>query len=184
MAASTAVSVHLDLLAPLSGVLVPLESVPDPVFAGRMVGDGISIDPTSAELLAPVAGTVTQLHRAHHAVAITSDSGVEILLHIGLDTVELKGEGFTAKVALGDRVRAGQVLIAFDPVLLGRRARSLLTEMVIPAGALVGSMERATGLVVAGQDLVLHLLLREPPPAEAVAPAATPTGAPTHVPAA
>lgn len=188
MAASTAVSVHLDLLAPLSGVLVPLESVPDPVFADRLVGDGISIDPTSAELLAPVAGTVTQLHRAHHAVAITSDSGVEILLHIGLDTVELKGEGFTAKVALGDRVRAGQVLIVFDPVLLGRRARSLLTQMVIPDGARVGSMQRATGLVVAGQDLVLHLLLREPPlpgaPAPAPALAATPAVAPTPVPAA
>jgi phosphocarrier protein FPr/phosphocarrier protein len=188
MAASTAVSVHLDLLAPLSGVLVPLESVPDPVFAGRMVGDGISIDPTSAELLAPVAGTVTQLHRAHHAVAITSDSGVEILLHIGLDTVELKGEGFTPKVALGDRVRAGQVLIAFDPVLLGRRARSLLTEMVIPDGARVGSMQRATGLVVAGQDRVLQLLLREPPLPGAAAPApalaATPAVAPTRVPVA
>jgi len=184
MAASTAVSVHLDLLAPLSGVLVPLESVPDPVFADRLVGDGISIDPTSAELLAPVAGTVTQLHRAHHAVAITSDSGVEILLHIGLDTVELKGEGFTAKVALGDRVRAGQALIAFDPVLLGRRARSLLTQMVIPDGARVGSMQRATGLVVAGQDRVLQLLLREPPLPGAPAPAATPAIAATPVPAA
>jgi len=161
MVVSAPATVHLDLLAPLSGVLVPLASVPDPAFARKLVGDGVSIDPTSSELLAPVAGTVSQLHRARHAVAITSAEGVEILLHIGLDTVALKGEGFTAKVALGDRVAAGQVLIAFDPVILGRKARCLLTEMVIPDGAQVRSMVPASGLVVAGQTLALRLELGE-----------------------
>src|SRR6202008_775584 len=96
------------LLAPLSGVLVPLERVPDPVFAQRTVGDGVSIDPTSSELLAPAGGLVTLLHRGAHALAITTDEGIEVLLHIGIDTVTLKGRGFTPRVSQGDRVAAGQ----------------------------------------------------------------------------
>ncbi|MDR3669222.1 MAG: phosphoenolpyruvate--protein phosphotransferase [Holophaga sp.] len=162
MVVSAPASVLLDLLAPLSGILVPLESVPDPVFAGKLAGDGIAIDPTSSVLLAPVAGKITQLHRAHHAIAITSAEGVEVLLHIGLDTVELKGEGFTAKVSLGDRVDVGQPLISFDPVLVGLQAKSLLVMMVIANGERVGAMRAATGLVVAGKSQVLHLDLREP----------------------
>ena len=162
MVVSAPAAVHLDLLAPISGVMVPLESVPDPAFARKLVGDGVSIDPTSSVLVAPVAGTVTQLHSAHHAIAIRCEAGPEVLLHIGLDTVLLKGEGFTALVALGDRVQAGQSLIRFDPVLVGRKARSLLVQMVIPAGAQIASMRAATGLVEAGANPALHLLLREP----------------------
>ena len=83
----------LKIVAPLGGILVPLDQVPDPVFAQKMVGDGISLDPISNELLAPVAGTVTQLHNAHHALTITTPEGIEVLVHIGLDTVMLRGEG-------------------------------------------------------------------------------------------
>ena len=169
----TAALTHLDLLAPLSGVLVPLASVPDPAFAGKLVGDGISIDPTSAELLAPLAGEVTQLHSAHHALAIRSAEGVEVLLHIGLDTLELKGEGFFPKVAIGDQVQAGQVLIAFDPVVLGRKARCLLTQMVIPDGTRIRSLQPSQGLMVAGKDVALRLELLAP----GTAPLAGPTGA-------
>ena len=113
-------TLHLDLLAPLSGLMVPLAEVPDAVFARKLVGDGVSIDPTSSELRAPVAGTVTQLHSAHHAIAITSKEGVEVLLHLGLDTVMLKGEGFTPRVSLGDRVEAGQILIANVAAILAQ----------------------------------------------------------------
>ena len=74
---------QIALVAPLSGILVPLERVPDPVFAQRTVGDGVSIDPTSCDVLAPAAGLVTLLHRAAHALVITTDEGVEILVHIG-----------------------------------------------------------------------------------------------------
>src|SRR4051812_22348175 len=82
--AAAVVARTLEVIAPLSGVIVPLDSVPDPVFANRMVGDGVSIDPTSCEVLAPFAGEVTQLHDSRHAVAVTSASGVEILIHVGL----------------------------------------------------------------------------------------------------
>lgn len=149
----------LRLLAPLSGVVVPLDQVPDAVFAQKMVGDGVSLDPCSNELLAPVAGTVTQLHDAHHALTIRTDAGPEILLHIGVDTVLLKGAGFTPLVQLHDRVVAGQALIRFDADAVALRARSLLTQIVVANGECVSRMTRARGRVVAGQDtlMVLHL---------------------------
>ena len=87
---------RLVLKAPLSGIVVPLDEVPDPVFAQKMVGDGVSIDPVTASLVAPCDGHVIQIHSASHAVTLASSDGVEILMHIGLDTVQLKGRGFTA----------------------------------------------------------------------------------------
>ena len=119
------------LIAPLSGLIVPIENVPDPVFAQKMVGDGISIDPTSNELLAPLSGTIIQLHAAGHALTIRSEEGIEILLHIGIDTVVLKGEGFSPQVNEGEKVTAGQLLIRFDLDVVGRKARSLLTQILI-----------------------------------------------------
>ncbi|WP_250440983.1 phosphoenolpyruvate--protein phosphotransferase [Caballeronia sp. AZ1_KS37] len=146
---------RIELMAPLSGVMVQLDTVPDPVFAQKMVGDGVSIDPTSDELLAPLSGTVTQLHRAAHAATITGESGLQVLIHIGLDTVMLRGEGFTPLVKEGDTVTTGQPLIRFDPVVVGARAVSLLTQMVIANGELVTRYVPATGLVTAGKDVAL-----------------------------
>src|SRR5690348_9210820 len=123
----TAKPSDLQIIAPLAGILVPLEQVPDPVFAQKMVGDGISLDPTSHELLAPVSGKVSQLHNSHHAIAITTDGGVEVLVHIGLDTVMLRGDGFSPRVKLGDRVEVGQPVIDFDADYVARKARSLMT---------------------------------------------------------
>src|SRR5438067_776854 len=144
------------LLAPLSGVLVPLERVPDPVFAQRTVGDGVSIDPTSGELLAPAAGRVTLLHRASHALAITTDEGLEILVHIGVETIALNGKGFTPRVRQGDRVAAGQPLISFDADLIARSAPSLLTQVLITNRERVSGMSVATGLVEAGRSIILQ----------------------------
>ncbi|AWK88458.1 phosphoenolpyruvate--protein phosphotransferase [Azospirillum thermophilum] len=148
-----------EITAPLSGILVPLETVPDPVFANKMVGDGVSLDPTSDNLLAPVDGVVTQLHKAHHAVTIHTDDGLDVLLHIGIDTVMLRGEGFAPLVQEGDRVHAGQPLIVFDLDQVGRSARSLLTQIVITEGERVLEMAPASGLVEAGKTPILRLRL-------------------------
>ena len=149
------------LLAPFSGVMVPLETVPDPVFAQKMVGDGISVDPTSNILLAPMTGKVTQIHSAKHAISLVASNGIEVLIHIGLDTVMLKGQGFTAKVKEGDIVDAGQALIEFDMDAVGRKALSLLTQMVITNGEKVSSYAPAKGLVVGGKDAALTLILAD-----------------------
>lgn len=140
----------MDIRAPLSGLLVPLDDVPDEVFAKRLVGDGVAIDPTSNEVQAPVAGVVSQLHEAHHALAITTDDGVEVLIHVGLDTVELKGRGFTALVERGARVEAGQPVLRFDPEFVGREARSLLTPVVVTSVERVKSVSPRSGEVAAG----------------------------------
>lgn len=149
----------LEIIAPLSGVLIPLASVPDPVFAQKMVGDGVSLDPTSAELLAPVTGVVTLLHGAHHALTITTSGGIEVLVHIGIDTVMLKGEGFTPKVKQGESVQVGQPLIAFDADMIACKARSLLTQILIANGEKVLSMTAKSGLVQAGKSIILSLVL-------------------------
>lgn len=150
---------NLLLKAPLSGVLVPIDQVPDPVFAQKMVGDGVSLDPTTARLLAPCDGRIIQLHSASHALTIASEQGVEVLIHIGLDTVNLKGQGFTPRVGLGDVVRAGDPLIDFDADYIATRAKSLLTQIVITNLDRVSSITPSTGSVTAGADTILDLVL-------------------------
>ena len=151
----------LELRAPLDGIILPLEQVPDPVFTQKMVGDGLAIDPLSQLLTAPCPGTVTQLHHAGHAVTLTTPEGIEILMHIGLDTVALKGRGFEPRVTLGQEVALGDALIAFDADLLATRAKSLLTLMIVTTGERVASMVAASGRVSAGQDACLTLTLAE-----------------------
>lgn len=147
-------------IAPVSGWLVALDDVPDPVFSGRMVGDGAAIDPTSATVVSPCDGTVAFIHPAGHAVTIRTDEGIEVLIHIGLDTVQLKGEGFTPRVTAGDSVTTGATLIEFDADLVATTARSLLTEVVIATMDRIASLEVRTGSVVAGRDAVFDVVVR------------------------
>ncbi len=159
------------LTAPLSGRLVPIERVPDPVFSQKMVGDGISIDPLSQALLAPCDGEVVLLHSAGHAVTLETSDAIEIMMHIGLDTVDLKGKGFTPKVNIGDEVRAGDVLIEFDADFVATHAKSLLTQIVVTNSDRVAAFAPRSGDVSAGKDIVLELTLAEATAAVAVAAA-------------
>jgi multiphosphoryl transfer protein len=146
---------RIQLVAPLSGHLLPIEDVPDPVFAQKMVGDGVSLDPVSQSLISPCDGTVTLIHSAGHAVTITTAEGVEVLMHIGLDTVMLKGKGFTPRVKAGQTVARGDVLIDFDADDIATHARSLLTQIVVTNMGLVRDLQTCSGDVVAGQDAIL-----------------------------
>jgi phosphoenolpyruvate-protein phosphotransferase len=147
----------VSLRAPLSGIVWPLERIPDPVFAQKMVGDGASIDPTDAVLVAPCDGDVLALHPAGHAVTLRIAEGAEILMHIGIDTVALKGEGFHPMVNAGETVRVGAPLISFDLDYLATHAKSLLTQVVITNGNGLTNWQRATGQVVAGKDLLFSV---------------------------
>ncbi|WP_112196648.1 phosphoenolpyruvate--protein phosphotransferase [Pseudomonas sp. LG1E9] len=142
----------LELLAPLSGVLLALDQVPDPVFASRMIGDGLCIDPTSQTLCAPLGGVVSNIQDTGHAVSITDDDGVQVLMHIGLDTVNLAGKGFTRLVEEGQRVEAGEALIEFDADYVALNARSLLTLMLVVSGEPFTLL--ASGVVESGQPLL------------------------------
>ena len=145
---------RLILLSPLAGWSTPLDELPDPVFAGRMLGDGVAVDPTGNSLHAPCDGEIIALPQSRHAVTLRSAGGAEILMHIGSDTVGLAGEGFDAHVKLGQRVTAGERLITFDLDLVARRAKSLLTPILLMEGGAftvvrsIGNREIAVGEVL------------------------------------
>jgi phosphocarrier protein FPr len=145
---------RLKVLAPLSGQIWALERIPDPVFAQKMVGDGLSIDPSDAVLVAACAGKVASLHAAGHAVTLLTPEGLEVLMHVGIDTVALKGEGFKPRVKVGAEVKAGEPLIEFDLDFLATHAKSLLTQVVVTNSERVTAWERASGLVTAGRDVL------------------------------
>ena len=156
------------LLAPVSGPLLPLEQVPDPVFAEKMVGDGVSIDPVTSRLLAPCDAEVLTVHPSGHAITLRTPTNVELILHIGLDTVALRGEGFLPLKKKGDQVRAGEPLIDFAADYVATRAPSLLTQMVISNPESVTSLKARTGYAVAGRDVVLEATLAKGAPSSAV----------------
>ncbi|KVN12435.1 PTS glucose transporter subunit IIA [Burkholderia stagnalis] len=145
------------LLAPLTGPIVPLADVPDPVFSGGMFGDGIGIDPLAGKLVAPCAGIVSHLARTGHAVTITTPQGAEVLLHIGIDTVELNGQGFTAHVEAGAHVAAGDLLIEFDQDAVARSAHSLVSVIAIANSDAFEIVARAHGVATAGETPLLTL---------------------------
>jgi phosphocarrier protein FPr len=150
---------ELILLAPVSGVIYPLERVPDPVFSQKLAGDGISIDPVDNVLRAPCAGEIVQQHAAGHAVTLKTAGDVEVLMHVGIDTVTLKGQGFTSRVKVGDKVETGAPLIEFDLDYVATNAKSLLTEVIISNGERVSRMAYGSGTASVGKTPVLTLTL-------------------------
>jgi len=119
------------LAAPLAGWALPLSEVPDPVFAERMAGDGLAIDPTGSVLHAPCDGEILDMKGAQHAVTIRSALGIDVLVHVGIDTVKLAGKGFVPLAAVGAKVEQGQPLLRFDLERLARAAPSLITPIVL-----------------------------------------------------
>lgn len=119
------------LTAPISGKMLALENVPYPFFAKKMMGDGIAVDPVNGKVVSPIDGKIIQVFPTKHAVGISTNNGVEILIHIGLDTVNLNGEGFTAHVNEGDQVKQGELLISFEIDLVREKAKSTVTPIII-----------------------------------------------------
>jgi phosphocarrier protein FPr/phosphocarrier protein len=162
----------LILKSPLAGWVDSLDEMDDEVFASRMLGDGVAIDPTEGVLRAPCDGEIGTLPESAHAVTIRASNGAEILLHIGVDTVALKGQGFEPLVRSGDRVRAGEELIRFDLDRLARSARSLVTPVILTdPGRFQIAERRAPGPLRAGDDL-MTVRSTEPARANSAAPAA------------
>ncbi|MBN9465163.1 phosphoenolpyruvate--protein phosphotransferase [Brevundimonas sp.] len=121
--------------APFAGWLTPLEDTPDAAFAQGMVGPGGAIDPIEGDVRAPLPGVVVAVAATRHAVTLRSDEGVELLIHVGIDTVVLRGEGFTAHVAAGDRVQTGDLLLTVDLDGVAETARDLISPLIVTGGA-------------------------------------------------
>ena len=160
--------------APFSGTLVPLSEVPDETFASGVLGEGIAIEPSDGLFCSPVDGTVETIAETKHAIGFAADNGLEILVHVGLETVSLNGEGFEILVKEGDRVKAGQPVAKADLALIRERGLKTITSLVLTGGADEKELHCAEGLAAAGKTPVLTLTAKEAQPAEAAeaAPAA------------
>ncbi|MDD9148373.1 MULTISPECIES: PTS sugar transporter subunit IIA [unclassified Sporolactobacillus] len=129
-AASGAGAPDAEFLPPLAGRIVPITEVPDPVFSQKIMGDGFAVIPQSDMVRSPVDGQVIHIFPTRHAIALRSSGGRELLIHIGLNTVSLKGEGFTMLVKEGERVKKGERLLKADFSLIAKRVPSTITSVV------------------------------------------------------
>jgi len=145
------------LVAPLEGWSTPLDEAPDPVFATRMLGDGLAIDPTAGSVRAPCDGEIASVAAARHALTLRTPLGCDILVHVGIDTVALGGEGFVVRVAQGARVRAGDELLSFDLDFLARRAKSVLTPIIISADSGFRIVKQCVNREVAFGEFLMEL---------------------------
>ena len=123
----------LKLVAPITGKLISLSEIPDPVFSQGMMGTGFGIEPTEGKVVSPVNGKVISVFPTKHAVTLQAEDGTEILIHFGLDTTLLKGEGFTSHVADGQAVKAGDMLLTVDIEAIKDKVPSLSTPVVFPS---------------------------------------------------
>lgn len=122
-------------LAVASGKIIPLEKVKDEVFAQKMLGDGAAIIPEGEWIVAPCKGQITMLYPTLHAFSIKNEAGVDILVHIGINTVSLNGKGFKAFVKEGDRIQAGDKIIRFDSYMMDRDGLDMTTMMLFPSAS-------------------------------------------------
>lgn len=148
--------------APVSGKMIALGEVPDPIFSGKIVGEGVAFIPEKGELVSPIAGKVLHVHPSMHAIGLESKEGLEVLLHIGIDTSTLEEKCFFAQVSEGDEVMAGQLLIRFNLPKLRQLAKSLATPMLITNREVVKSWYFAPyKKVKRGQSSVMSVILND-----------------------
>ncbi len=123
----------VEVLSPFTGSVIAIENVPDPVFAEKMLGEGVAVEPTDGLALAPMDGKLVVLHSSGHAFAVQAEnSPVTVLVHIGLDTVKLKGKGFRLRAKVGDMVKAGQPVIEFDLPVIAGAGYSAISPVILP----------------------------------------------------
>ncbi|WP_431800415.1 glucose-specific PTS transporter subunit IIBC [Halobacillus andaensis] len=120
----------LEFVSPMKGKVLPITEVPDQVFSGKMMGDGFAIEPIDGKIVSPINGKVLNVFPTKHAIGLQAENGMEILIHIGIDTVKLKGEGFTSKVEEGTEVKQGQTLMEVDLDYVSENATSIITPIV------------------------------------------------------
>ncbi|WP_243078340.1 N-acetylglucosamine-specific PTS transporter subunit IIBC [Pantoea sp. MQR6] len=147
------------LVSPVSGEVVALDAVPDEAFASKAVGEGLAIKPTDKRVVAPIAGTIVKIFTTNHAFCLETDNGVEIVVHMGLDTVALGGKGFTRLVEEGATVVAGQPVLEMDLEFLNANARSMISPVVVSNSDDFGGLNLlASGQVIAGETRLYEVI--------------------------
>ena len=150
-------SAGIEVFSPLTGEIVKIEDVPDVVFAEKIVGDGVAIKPTGNQIVAPMSGKIGKIFETNHAFAIESDEGIELFVHFGIDTVELKGEGFKRIAEEGQQVKAGDTIIEIDLPFLESRAKSVLTPVVISNMDSITDLVKLSGEAEAGKTVIMRV---------------------------
>lgn len=149
------------LFAPLQGKVIPVTEVPDPTFSEKMLGDGVAILPTEETVVSPINGKVVQLFPTKHAIGIHSKGGLDILIHVGLETVTMNGDGFTSYVETGDHVRIGDPLIRFSLKRVKEKAKSTVTPIVITNSSQLNSLKHFwSDHAIAGKDPILTVMIK------------------------
>jgi PTS system glucose-specific IIA component len=144
------------ILAPQTGRVVPVTEVPDPVFSEKVMGDGIAVIPENDLVCAPVAGKIVQIAETLHLVCLVSDAGLELLIHLGLETVKLEGAGFTCFVKKGQRVAAGEQLIKMDLNFIKAKGFNPISPCVIINMDRVKKLSITPGQALAGKTVVMN----------------------------
>ncbi|MGC6176229.1 PTS sugar transporter subunit IIA [Lacrimispora sp. 38-1] len=146
-----------DILAPVEGMAVPLSEVKDPAFSEEILGKGIAIIPSKGRIVAPVNGVLSVMFETMHAVSITADNGAEVMIHVGLDTVKLKGEGYRSFKKQGDAVKAGELLLEFELEEIRKKGYDLITPVIILNTGEFPDMECHVGKKVKELEPVIEL---------------------------
>ena len=150
----------LNFVTPVNGKVIELSEVPDPVFAQKMAGDGVAIDTTGDIIVAPCDGELSLIFKTKHAFAMTLDNGIEILVHIGIETVSLKGEGFKQLIEQGTKVKAGTPIIKIDRNFIKSKGLSLITPVLITNPDTVKSLDTKINTdAVAGETIIMEYSL-------------------------
>lgn len=145
-----------DIYAPADGQIVTLESVNDEVFSQKMVGDGVAIIPVSGTFTAPIDGTVSKIFSTNHAYSIKSDKDLEVMVHIGLETVALEGKGFTRIAEEGDSVKVGDVILEVDLSYISAHAKDIITPIIVLEESDVKAIEKNLS-IVKSQDKIMEV---------------------------
>lgn len=145
------------ILSPAEGKAVPLSEVNDPTFSQEILGKGVAIIPSRGRIVAPADGILTVVFETKHAISITTDKGAEIIVHVGLDTVNLKGEHYTAFKNQGDRVKAGDLLLEFDMEAIKAAGYDVITPVIVCNTPDYPDMEFHMGMEVKELDPIIEL---------------------------
>lgn len=151
---------NIQIYAPLSGEYVKIEDIPDPVFAQKMMGEGFGINPTEGTVVSPIEGNVDNVFPTKHAIGLKAENGLELLVHIGLDTVQLDGEGFEVLVDSGDTVKVGDPIIKFDVEYIRNNAKSVISPVIITNSDQTASIHfEDVNVVVKGETKVIDVTM-------------------------
>jgi len=150
----------VEIYSPLNGKIIPLEEIPDEAFASKIIGDGIGFDPTGDTIYAPCDADDISIFDTNHAISFETKDGLELIVHFGIDTVKLGGNGFERLVEDGQSVKKGDALVKFDLDYIKENAKSHKTPVIISNMDMVEVIEKSTGEIKAG-DLIMKVTLKK-----------------------